>query len=193
MNWQWVSSVTVSTVPGHLLLSITLPPVQHPECQNPTALTSTHAAYCTDLEMYHTNLIPLAYESSHGDIIEINYSESKHGISLKSELCFFVNGIINLRGGDLKAAPRRSQTFAGFLSFLPETHKIDILPMWWGRFIWELIKWAVCCLRCVRTDISFIFRYVGDGWLMTSTLGCFQLALCPHPGPLDRGERWWYC
>lgn len=40
---QWLSSVTVSTLPGHLLHSITLPKVQHSQCQEPPALTSTHA------------------------------------------------------------------------------------------------------------------------------------------------------
>lgn len=42
MSWQRLCSMTVSTVPGHLLLSITPPPSQRSKCQNPPALTSAH-------------------------------------------------------------------------------------------------------------------------------------------------------
>ena len=68
MSRQWLSSVTVSTVPGHLLLSITLPQVQHGECQEPTALTSTHAR---TVQLHNTDLhIHESWHKEEGGIIE---------------------------------------------------------------------------------------------------------------------------
>ena len=65
MNWQWLSSVTVSTVPGHLLLSITLPPVQHSRV--PKSYSSDvqhrHALYrFITQSWYHTFMNRLIWE-----------------------------------------------------------------------------------------------------------------------------------
>lgn len=153
----------MSTVPGHLLLSITLPPVQHSGCQKPTALTSTHAHTVQTSNTSLSSHVCESFNLGHSGVIRKTMNVEPN--------CFFL----------------RKLFIWSLVKHYNLNHKTDIFYEFQhnGGFAGELIKWVVCCLWCVgfcsvRTAISFILHTAEDGWLMTSTSG---ISICPLHRP----------
>lgn len=136
------------------------PPVQHPECQKPTALTSTHAR---PVRIYNTPIWYESYDLGERGIIERRYWK----------VLFLWN---NSPGGSKEI---RSRMFV--------KHRIRIKLIYSfiqsddGSLTWKLIRWVICCLRRRSPSLSSSTQQK-TGWLMTSTSGVFNwpVAHCLH-------------